>query len=335
MGGKEMPQSHLKLTRRQALLLGGGAAALAAAAGSAGAPDVAVAAAPMLGALRPQVYRFKLGNFEVANVLDGFVQNPSLHPTFGADQPAETVEALATANGIPMKFDHPYVPTLINTGKELVLFDTGNPKGRMPTAGKLAENLAIAGYRPEQIDVVVITHGHPDHIGGLVGADGKPTYPNARYVFGEVEFEFWRKGENVREARKANLDMFRKVALPLAEKSTFLKPDGEVVPGIRAVNAYGHSPGMLAFHVESDGRRLLVWGDVANQYVVSIQQPEWGTGFDDVKDAAIATRKRILDMVATDRLPVAGFHMPFPSLGWVERSGTSYRWVPASYQFNL
>ena len=330
-----MPQSHLKLTRRQALLLGGGAAALAAAAGSAGAPDVAVAAAPMLGALRPQVYRFKLGNFEVANVLDGFVQNPSLHPTFGADQPAETVEALATANGIPMKLDHPYVPTLINTGKELVLFDTGNPKGRMPTAGKLAENLAIAGYRPEQIDVVVITHGHPDHIGGLVGADGKPTYPNARYVFGEVEFEFWRKGENVREARKANLDMFRKVALPLAEKSTFLKPDGEVVPGIRAVNAYGHSPGMLAFHVESDGRRLLVWGDVANQYVVSIQQPEWGTGFDDVKDAAIATRKRILDMVATDRLPVAGFHMPFPSLGWVERSGTSYRWVPASYQFNL
>jgi glyoxylase-like metal-dependent hydrolase (beta-lactamase superfamily II) len=92
---------------------------------------------------------------------------------------------------------------------------------------------------------------------------------------------------------------------------------------------------MMAYHIESDGRRLLVWGDVANQYVVSIQQPEWGTGFDDVKDAAIATRKRILDMVATDKIPVAGFHMPFPSLGWVERSGTSYRWVPATYQFNL
>ena len=237
--------------------------------------------------------------------------------------------------GRPTKFDHPYVPTLVNTGKELVLFDTGNPKGRMPTAGKLAENLGLAGYKPEQIDVVVITHGHPDHIGGLVGEDGKPTYPNARYVFGEVEFDFWRKGENVREARKTNLEMFRKVAVPLGDKATFLKPDGEVVPGIRAVNAYGHSPGMLAFHVESDGRRLLVWGDVANQYVVSIQQPEWGTGFDDVKDAAIATRKRVLDMVATDKLPVAGFHMPFPSLGWVERSGTSYRWVPATYQFNL
>ncbi|HXE87167.1 MAG TPA: MBL fold metallo-hydrolase [Hyphomicrobiaceae bacterium] len=330
-----MPQSHHKLTRRQALLLGSGAAAVAAAGTSAGVPDVAFAAAPMLGVLRPQVYRFKLGSFEIANVLDGFVQNPSLHPTFGADQPADAVEALAKANGIPTKFDHPYVPTLVNTGKELVLFDTGNPKGRMPTAGKLAENLGLAGYKPEQIDVVVITHGHPDHIGGLVGEDGKPTYPNARYVFGEVEFDFWRKGENVREARKTNLEMFRKVAVPLGDKATFLKPDGEVVPGIRAVNAYGHSPGMLAFHVESDGRRLLVWGDVANQYVVSIQQPEWGTGFDDVKDAAIATRKRVLDMVATDKIPVAGFHMPFPSLGWVERSGTSYRWVPATYQFNL
>jgi glyoxylase-like metal-dependent hydrolase (beta-lactamase superfamily II) len=320
------------LTRRKALKVGAAAGAFAIAGAL---PPLARAAAPMLGVLRPQVYRFKLGDFEVTNILDGFVQNPSLHPTFGGDQTAEAVAALAQANGLPTRFDHHYVPTLVNTGKELVLFDTGNPRGRAPTTGKLVENLALAGYRPEQIDVVVITHGHIDHIGGLVeGEGGKPTYPNARYVFGEVEFDFWRKGE-VREARKANLDLFRRVAIPFGDKATFLKPDGEVVPGIRAVNAYGHSPGMLAFHVESAGRRLLIWGDVANQYVVSIQRPEWGTGFDDIKDAAIATRRRILDMVATDRLAVAGFHMPFPSLGWVERSGTSYRWVPASYQFNL
>lgn len=320
------------LTRRNALKLGGGAGVLAIAGVL---PTLARAAAPMLGVLRPQVYRFKLGDFEVTNILDGFVQNPSLHPTFGSDQPAEAVAALAQANGLPTRFDHHYVPTLVNTGKELVLFDTGNPRGRTPTTGKLVENLALAGYRPEQIDVVVITHGHIDHIGGLVeGEGGKPTYPNARYVFGEVEFDFWRKGE-VREARKANLDLFRRVVIPFGDKATFLKPDGEVVPGIRAVNAYGHSPGMLAFHVESGSQRLLIWGDVANQYVVSIQRPEWGTGFDDIKDAAIASRRRILDMVATDRLAVAGFHMPFPSLGWVERSGPSYRWVPASYQFNL
>jgi glyoxylase-like metal-dependent hydrolase (beta-lactamase superfamily II) len=325
-----MSQGQQALTRRDALRLGG-ALALTTAAG-AGLPGLAHAAAPMLGVQRPQVYRFKLGSFEVTNILDGFVQN-NLHPTFGSDQTADAVAALAKANGISTRFDHHYVPTLVNTGKELVLFDTGNPRGRMPTAGKLVENLALAGYKPDQVDVVVITHGHPDHIGGLVDG-GKPTYPNARYVFGEVEFDFWRKGV-VREARKTNLDLFNKVAIPFGEKATFLKPDGEVVTGIRAVNAYGHSPGMLAFHVESGNQRLLIWGDVANQYVVSIQQPEWGTGFDDVKDAAIATRKRILDMVATDRLPVAGFHMPFPSLGWVDKSGSSYRWVPATYQFNL
>ena len=328
-----MSESKRMLTRRDTLKLGG-ALSLAAVAG-AGVPASVEAAAPMLGVQRPQVYRFKLGDFEVTNILDGFVQNPSLHPTFGSDQPADAVQALARANGIPTRFDHHYVPTLVNTGKELVLFDTGNPRGRMPTAGKLPELLPLAGYKPEQIDVVVITHGHPDHIGGLTDQGGKPTYPNARYVFGEVEFDFWRKGENVREARKTNLEMFKQVAIPFGEKAAFLKPEGEVVTGIRAVNAYGHSPGMLAFHVESGNQRLLIWGDVANQYVVSIQQPEWGTGFDDVKDMAIATRKRILHMVATDKLAVAGFHMPFPSLGWVEKSGTSYRWVPASYQFNL
>jgi glyoxylase-like metal-dependent hydrolase (beta-lactamase superfamily II) len=153
-------------------------------------------------------------------------------------------------------------------------------------------------------------------------------------VFGELEFDFWRKGD-VREARKQNLELFQKIAMPFAEKATFLKPDGEVVPGIRAVNAFGHSPGMMAYHVESNSQRLLIWADVANHYVIAIQHPEWATGFDDVKDMAIASRKRILDMVAVDRIAVAGFHMPFPAVGFIERSGSGYRWMPATYQFNL
>jgi len=108
-----------------------------------------------------------------------------------------------------------------------------------------------------------------------------------------------------------------------------------VVSGIRAVNAYGHSPGMMAYHVESGGQRLLIWGDVANHYVMSIQQPEWQAGFDDIKDMAVATRKRIFDMVSTDKIPVAGFHMPFPSVGYIDKTASGYRWVPASYQLNL
>jgi glyoxylase-like metal-dependent hydrolase (beta-lactamase superfamily II) len=325
-----MPQLQ---SRRDVLKLAGGGAALAAL--GTGLPSIAQAAAPMLGVLRPQVYRFKVGNFEVTNILDGVRVGDGPHPIFGANQQAEAVQALVRANGLPpTRFDHHFVNTLVNTGKELVLFDTGNGKGRMATAGNLQELLATAGYKPEQIDVVVITHGHPDHIGGLMEG-GKPTYPNARYVFGEVEFEYWRKGENIAEARKANREQFMKVAVPFGEKATFLKGEGEVVSGIRAVPVFGHSPGMLAFHIESNGQRLLVWADVANHYVVSIQQPDWHVAFDHDKEAAAATRRRVFDMVSTDKLPVIGYHMPFPALGFVEKASQGYRWVPATYQFNL
>jgi glyoxylase-like metal-dependent hydrolase (beta-lactamase superfamily II) len=247
------------------------------------------------------------------------------------------VQAYARDNGLPpTKLETVFVNTVVNTGKELVLFDTGNGRARMPTAGKLPELLVTAGYRLDQIDVVVITHGHPDHIGGLMeGAGGAPTYPNARYVFGEVEFEYWRKGDGVPDARKANREQFMKVAVPFGEKATFLRGEGEVVPGIRSVPVFGHSPGMMAFHIESEGQRLLNWADVANHYVMSIQQPDWHVAFDHDKEAGAATRRRVFDMVSADRIAVVGYHMPFPSVGWVEKTGTSYRWVPASYQFNL
>jgi glyoxylase-like metal-dependent hydrolase (beta-lactamase superfamily II) len=299
--------------------------------------------AAIQGEMQPTIYRFKFGDFEIATILDSKAIREGLHPSFGAEQPAEQVQELCRANRIdPNRYEHPFIPTVVNTGKQLVLFDSGNGalsrereqlRTRMPP-GRLVERLAKAGYQPEDIDVVVLTHGHPDHIGGLTEG-GKPVFPNARYVFGAAEFDFWKRGENVREARKFNRELFVEIAVPLADRSSFIKPGDELAPGIRAVDAAGHSPGLIAYHVESGGKRLLIWADTCLHYVVAVQRPEWHIDVDDDKDKAVGTRKRILDMVATDKLFVAGFHMPFPGLGIVERSAGGYRWVPVSYQLNL
>jgi glyoxylase-like metal-dependent hydrolase (beta-lactamase superfamily II) len=297
----------------------------------------------MQGEMQPTIYRFKFGAFEVTTILDSKVVREALHPSFGGERPAAEVEALCRANGIdPKRYEHPFIPTVVNTGRELVLFDTGNGalrrereplRARLPD-GHLVERLAQAGYRAADVDLVVITHGHPDHIGGLTEG-GQPVFPNARYVFGAAEFDFWKRGENVREARKYNRELFVDIAAPLAERARFVNPGDEVAPGIRAVDAAGHSPGLMAYHVESDGKRLLIWADTCIHYVLAVQRPEWHVDVDDDKERAVVTRKRILDMVATDRLFVAGFHMPFPGLGIVEQSQGGYRWVPVSYQLNL
>ena len=299
--------------------------------------------APMQGPLQPGVFRFKLGGFEVATLLDGKSIRDKLHPNFGGNASAEEVHALARANNIDTeRFEHTYTPVLVNTGRELVLFDTGNGtlaeeieamRGRLPP-GQLLQRLAEAGYKPEDIDIVGTTHGHPDHIGGLIRR-GEPVFPKARYVFGAAEFDFWKRGENVREARTGNRELFVKRIVPHAERATFVKPGDAVASGITAVDAAGHSPGLLAFHVESEGKRFLIAADAVTQYVMAIQRPDWYFDMDDEKDKAVATRKRILDMLATDRVPMTAYHMPFPGVGWIERAGTGYRWVPHSYQLNL
>jgi glyoxylase-like metal-dependent hydrolase (beta-lactamase superfamily II) len=299
--------------------------------------------ASLQGEMQPAIYRFKFGEFEIATILDSKAIREGLHPSFGPEHSADEARALCAANGIESnRYVHPFTPTLVNTGKQVVLFDTGNGFLRRDfeqlrnraVDGHLLERLREAGYQPGDIDVVVTTHGHPDHIGGLLDA-GTPVYPNARYVFGAAEFDFWKRGENVREARKFNRELFMKLAVPLADKSTFIKPGDEVASGIHAVDAMGHSPGMLAFHVESAGKRLLIWADTCNHYVIAVQRPEWTLDVDDDKEKAAATRKRILDMAATEKLYVAGFHMPFPALGTIDKSSGGHRWVPVSYQLNL
>jgi glyoxylase-like metal-dependent hydrolase (beta-lactamase superfamily II) len=298
--------------------------------------------ASMKGEMQPAIYRFRLGSFEVASILDSKIIREGLTPSHGGEALVAEVRALARANRIDTRrYEHSFIPSLVNTGNELLLFDTGNGalpleheplRGRLPD-GLLVERLRQAGYEPQDVDVVVITHGHPDHIGGLVKG-GEPVFPNARYVFGATEFDFWKRG-NVRDARKFNRELFMKIAVPLADRASFIKAGEEVVPGIRAIDAAGHSPGMLAYLIESEGKQLLNWADTCGHYVVSVQRPDIHLDVDDDKERAVATRKRILDMVVTDELFVVGFHMPFPGIGFVERMNGGYRWVPHGYQLNL
>jgi len=323
-----------RVTRRD-LLAGAAGTAATVALSQLGSGPV-MAAAPMMGVHRPSFYRFKLGDFEVVTFLDGTVQRDGPHPIFGKDQKPETVHELLEKNFLPpTRFENPYVPALVNTGKELVLFDTGNgPLRRGQGAGLLPSLLGQAGYSPEQIDIVVITHGHPDHIGGLMEGD-KPGFPNARYVFGAVEFDYWNKAENIPDPRKKSQQLFAEIAVPFADKATMINPGDDVVTGIRSVETFGHSPGHMSYHIESGGKQLLVWADVCNHYVVSLQRPEWEVAFDQDKEKAAATRKKVFDMVNADRIPVVGHHMPFPGVGYLDKHGDGYQWVAAGYQLNL
>jgi glyoxylase-like metal-dependent hydrolase (beta-lactamase superfamily II) len=296
------------------------------------------AAADMGATMRqqPKVHTFKFADFDIAVISDGMRIADKPHETFGVNQKPEDVAALLEANFLPVdKFANGFSPVLVKTGSDLVLFDTGmGEAGRSWGAGQLAAGIETAGYRPDDVTLVVLTHMHGDHIGGVMEG-GKPAFANARYVMGEAEYAFWKDPARMgTPAEGGHIGVVEKLT-PLSEKTSFIKDGADVASGITAMEAFGHSPGHMIFRLESQGKTLMLTADTANHYVLSLQKPDWEVKFDMDKAKAAATRKRVFDMIAADRLPFIGYHMPFPSVGFVEKAGNGYRFAPKSYQFDL
>ena len=301
----------MKLTRRQTLLSG---AALPLAA----APAMTLADGHAATAM-PTHRDFTLGDLRVTTLLVGSreVENPQ--QIFGMNVDQATFEEVSAANFIPTDAARFFfTPTVVNTGSEVILFDTGlNAAG---TTGALA----AAGYAAGDVTHVVLTHMHGDHIGGLSDDSGAETFANAAYITAQPEFDHWAGAGN---------DGFEAKVRPLAEKFTFIEDGGAVRPGITGMAAFGHTPGHMGYMLESGGKQLFLMADLANHYVWSVAYPDWEVRFDMDKAAAAASRKRILGMAAADRVPVIGYHMPFPGMGYIETRGEGgFRYIPHSYQ---
>lgn len=311
-----LPRSRaITMTRRQAMLTG---AALPVAAGLAAFPGL-LRAQEMAVAALPTHRDFALGEMRVTTLLAGSRQVPDPQTIFGTNVPAGEFAEVSAANFIPADVaQFFFTPTVVNTGAAVILFDTGLDAGGITAA------LAAAGYAPEDITHVVLTHMHGDHIGGLTDADGNVTFANAAYVTGQTEYDHW--------AGQANAGFDAKVR-PLAERMSFIGDGAAVTSGITGIDAPGHTPGHMAYRLESDGEQMMLIADAANHYVWSLAYPDWEVSFDADKAAAAATRRMLLGMAATDRIPLIGYHMPFPAAGYVETRGEGFHYVPVSYQF--
>ena len=265
---------------------------------------------------------FQLGDFSVSTLLAGSRPVEDAQSIFGMNVSEEEFAEVSERNFIPTDTaQFFFTPTVVRTGGEVVLFDAGlSPEGT--TAA-----LEAAGLSAEDISVVVLTHMHGDHIGGLADDAGTETFANARYVTGQAEFDHWAAAEN---------EGFEAKVRPLADRMTFIGDGDSVVSGITGMAAFGHTPGHMVYMLESGDERVLLMADTANHYVWSLAYPEWEVRFDMDKEAAAQTRKDVLGMVAADRIPLIGYHMPFPGMGFVEEVEQGrFRYVPTSYQMML
>jgi len=321
-------------TTRRSLLKGTAAAGAAAFTPTA----VALANAPASGKQAPGYYRFKVGDYEVTLLHDGAFVRPTQGYVTNISQ--EQADATSAANYMPPgKVTVPFNPTLINTGSKLILIDTG--LGPVPNApvGQVFANLKAAGVEPKDIDILILSHLHPDHINGLRAADGGMAFPNAEIKAPAPEWSFWMNDDNMKQtSSKMMQDYFantRKILGGLENKITHYDWDKEVAPGVTALATPGHTPGHTSFAVASGSARILVQSDVTNVPEFFLRNPDWHVAYDTDPEQAQKTRHKFYDMAATEKALIAGFHFSFPNAGHVEKDGTGYRLIPVAWSAAL
>ena len=311
------------LTTRRSFVTG--AAALAAA--------PALAKAPMSETTSP-VYRLKIGDFDVTAFSDGFLDAPV--QIFQHVDPAEADTLLAKdfrPTGSTVRLD--VNAFVVNTGDKLVLIDAGTVAGFAPTLGKFPQRLAAAGFKPEDFDAIAMTHLHADHVGALTTGDGQARFSKAEFIVNAAETKFWWDDGIMSRAKAADQGFFqaaRGASKPYKQAWRTFDKDGEILPGISAVQLPGHTPGHTGYLIASGKDSLLIWGDIVHSPSIQFVHPEATVAFDVDPDQAAATRKATLARVASDKTLVAGAHMNFPAFSHIEADGAGYRAIPEHWR---
>ena len=320
--------SLFKPTRRDLFKMAAAAPALAmpmAARAELGAPE----------GENPSHFRFSVGDARVTVVSDGYFRLPTSGLGVNAD-PAE-VQAFLKRHFLSPELGYSHTNHLyVEVGDAKVLVDVGSGNRFMENAGKLMGNLEAAGIDPYAITHVVITHAHPDHIWGIRDGFDEAIIPDAEYLMGEAEHDHWMQDGLVDrvapEDQQFVLGAVNSINVDGAEW-TLVQDGHEVVPGLTMIGTPGHTPGHMALRVDSGDQSLIALGDCMSHAYTNFAHPEWYNGFDSDGEQTVATRKRLLDMCAEDRIAILGYHFPFPGVGHVQRDGDAYRFVPALWQF--
>jgi glyoxylase-like metal-dependent hydrolase (beta-lactamase superfamily II) len=330
-----------ELNRRT--LLSGAVAASAATALTPLANSPASAAAPQANTQAPGWYRYKVGSYEITAVTDG--RNTfKLPDTFVTNAKKDQVnEALLAAHMEKDMMTIPYTPIVINTGAKLIVMDTGTGEANFERSkgvgGQFHRNLKASGYDRSQVDMVIISHFHGDHINGLLMPDGSPSFPNAEILVPAVEMKYFMDdGEMNKQTSDRMKGVFkgaRTVFDALKRKVTQYDAGKEIAPGITSVATAGHTPGHTSYVVASGGKTVYVQADVTNHPALFARNPGWHAFFDQDPNMAETSRRKVYDMLVADKMMVQGFHYPFPAVAYVEKAGSGYREIPVMWNATL